>query len=137
MAPARDYLRLMSRDRRDRDPQGTPRRELAIAVAGGATAGSTLCGIIIAVGNIGDFQALGLIEAALPTSRYLASTAIAIGATTIALILTLLSIDLTTEIDFSDQHIALTVPRRWRSSGRTATPCTTPWREPPRSSVDP
>ena len=84
--------------------QGVPRRELAIAVAGGAIAGSTLFGIIIAVGNIGDFQALRLIEAALPTSRFLASTAIAVGATTIALILTLLSINLTTEIDFSDQH---------------------------------
>lgn len=104
MAAMGDYLRLMTRNRRERDPQGIPRRELAIAVSGGAIAGSTLFGIIIAVGNIGDFQALRLIEAALPTSRFLASTAIAVGATTIALILTLLSINLTTEIDFSDQH---------------------------------
>lgn len=94
----------MSRGPDIRDTQAVARRELAIAIAGGAIAGSTLFGIIIAVGNIGDFEALRLIEAALPTSRFLASTAIAVGATTIALILTLLSINLTTEIDFSDQH---------------------------------
>lgn len=64
----------------------------------------TLFGIILVVGNTGGFQALRLIEAALPTTRFLASTAIAVGATTIALILTLLSINLTTELDFSDSH---------------------------------
>lgn len=87
-----------------RDVGGLPRRELTIALAGGLTAGSALFAIIIGVGSVGDFQALRLIEATLPTTRFLASSAIAAGATTLALILTLLSINLTTEIGFSGLH---------------------------------
>lgn len=81
-----------------------PRRELAIAIAGGATAGITLFIIIISVGSVGDFRALRLIEATLPTTRFLASSAIAAAATILALVLTLLSINLTTRIDFSRLH---------------------------------
>jgi hypothetical protein len=81
-----------------------PSRQLAIAVIGGLVAGSALFAIIISVGTVGDFRALRLIEATLPTTRFLTSSAIAAGATTLALILTLLSINLTTEIDFSAIH---------------------------------
>jgi hypothetical protein len=83
---------------------GVPKREITIALAGGLTAGSALFAIIIGVGSVGDFQALRLIEATLPTTRFLASSAIAAGVTILALILTLLSINLTTEIDFSGLH---------------------------------
>lgn len=69
---------------------------------GARVAGSTLFGIM-AVDDTRDFQAVRLIAATLSTSRLLASTAIAIGATTIALMLSLLTLNLTTEIDFSDQ----------------------------------
>ena len=58
---------------------GIPRRELTVAIAGGLTAGSALFAIIIGVGSVGDFQALRLIEATLPTTRFLASSAIAAG----------------------------------------------------------
>lgn len=81
-----------------------PRRELLAALLAGLVSGSTLFAVIILVGNVGDFRALRLIEATLPTTRFLASSAIAAAATTLALILTLLSINLTTEIDFSPLH---------------------------------
>ena len=81
-----------------------PRRELAIALAGGGTAGITLFLITISVGSVGDFEALRLIEATLPTTRFMASSAIAAGATILALVLTLLSLNLTSEIDFSTHH---------------------------------
>lgn len=90
-------------NRSDRDSE-LPRRELVVAIVGGLIAGSALFAIIVGVGNVGDFQALRLIEATLPTTRFLASSAIAAGVTILALILTLLSINLNTEIDFSALH---------------------------------
>lgn len=80
------------------------RHELRVALIGGVVAGFTLFIIIVGVGSVGDFQALRLIEATLETTRFLTSSAIAAGATTLALILTLLSINLTTEIDFTNSH---------------------------------
>lgn len=94
----------MTGEQRSEGTGRLPRKELMIALAGGAIAGVTLFIITISVGSVGDFQALRLIEATLPTTRFLASSAIAAGATTLALILTLLSINLTTQIDFSALH---------------------------------
>lgn len=58
--------------------------ELGGAIAGGVIAAVALFGTVIGVGGIGDFEALRLIEAVLPTSRFLTSTAIASGVTVLA-----------------------------------------------------
>lgn len=70
---------------------------------GGAVAAVALFGMSIGVGRIGDFQALRLIEAVLPTSRFLASSAVAAGATVLALLLTLLGLSLNSEFRFGAQ----------------------------------
>lgn len=70
------------------------------AFVGGAVAAVALFGTTIGVGRIGDFKALRLIEAVLPAARFLASSAIAAGATVLALLLTLLGLSLTSEFRF-------------------------------------
>lgn len=74
--------------------------ELGGAIAGGIVAIVALFALVVGVGRIGDFQALHLIEAALPTTRFLASAAIAAGVTILALLLTLLGLSMTDRVSF-------------------------------------
>lgn len=78
--------------------------ELKGAISGGSVAALGLFGGVVLVGGVGDFQALRLIEATLPTTRFLASTAIAAGVTVLALMLTLIGITYSTDLTFSDNH---------------------------------
>lgn len=68
------------------------RHDIAGAVLGGLLAAIGLFATTVAVGTIGDFEALRIIEAVLPTSRFLASTAIGTGVTVLALLLTLIGL---------------------------------------------
>lgn len=70
------------------------------AFGGGAVAAVALLGMTVGVGGIGEFKALRLIEAVMPTARFLASSAVATGATVLALLLTLLGLSLTSEFRF-------------------------------------
>ncbi|MEX1038828.1 MAG: hypothetical protein WDZ96_08250 [Acidimicrobiia bacterium] len=72
------------------------------ALTGGAVVFVGLLGGVILVGSVGNFQALRLIEATLPTARFLAGSAIGAGITVLALMLTLIGITSTSELTFAD-----------------------------------
>lgn len=59
-----------------------------------------LFGMAIAVGSVGEFEALRLIEGLLETARFLASSTIAAAATVLALLLTLLGLSITSHVKF-------------------------------------
>lgn len=63
-----------------------------------------LFGGVVLVGNVASFKALRLIEATVPTGQFLASAAIAAGATVLALMLTLIGLTVSTDLTFSDAH---------------------------------
>lgn len=67
---------------------------------GGLVSAVTLFAMVVAAGGIGDFEALRIIEAVIPTARFLASTAIGAGATVLALLLTLVGLSFTMDIAF-------------------------------------
>jgi hypothetical protein len=71
---------------------------------GGVISAVVLFGLVFAVGRIGDLEALRIISAALPSTRFLASTAIGAGVTILALLLTLIGLSLTLDISF---HVRL------------------------------
>lgn len=77
--------------------------ELGGALVGGLVAAVAFSATVFGVGRLADFEALRLIEAALPTARFLASSALAAGATVLALLLTLLGLSLTSDYEFSDR----------------------------------
>lgn len=78
--------------------------ELKGALIGGAVVSVGLLGGVILVGNVGDFQALRLIEATLPTARFLAASGVGAGMTVLALMLTLIGITSSSDLTFSEKH---------------------------------
>lgn len=78
--------------------------ELKGAATGGVVASIGLFGGVILVGRVGDFEALRLIEATLPTARFMASATLGAGITVLALMLTLIGITTTSDLQFSDVH---------------------------------
>ena len=78
--------------------------ELKGALLGGAVIFIGLLGGVILVGNVGDFQALRLIEATLPTARFLAAAGVGAGMTVLALMLTLIGITSSSDLTFSERH---------------------------------
>lgn len=78
--------------------------ELKGALLGGAVVFIGLLGGVILVGNVGDFQALRLIEATLPTARFLAASGVGAGMTVLALMLTLIGITSSSDLTFSEVH---------------------------------
>ena len=75
--------------------------ELGGALAGGAVMVIAMFALVVAVGGVGDFQALSIIEAVLPSARFLASAAIAAGATVLALLLTLIGLSMNADLNFN------------------------------------
>ena len=75
--------------------------ELKGPLVGGTVAAIALFGTVVGVGGVGDFEALRIIEAVLPTTRFLASTAIGGGMTVLALLLTLIGLSLSTDVTFT------------------------------------
>ncbi len=71
------------------------------AAIGGLVTASFLFAVIIGVGQIHSFQARGLIEAVLPTARFLGSTVIGAAVTVLALLLTLIGLSLNAKEQFS------------------------------------
>lgn len=79
----------------------TQKAELGWTLVGGAVATAALLAMTIGVGRIGeDFQALRLIEAVVPTARFMASAAVGAAVTVLALLLTLLGLSLNSEFRF-------------------------------------
>lgn len=62
---------------------------------------SFLFAVVIGVGQIGSFEALRLIEAVLPTARFLGSTVVAASVTVLALLLTLIALSMDSQHSFS------------------------------------
>ena len=77
--------------------------ELRGALAGGAVAALAMFGTVIGVGQPGSFEALRLIEASLPTARFLASTVVGSAVTMLALLLTIVGLSLRSDFDFHDR----------------------------------
>lgn len=78
--------------------------DLHFALAGGAVAAVAMFGGIAVVGRVTPYEGLDLLDAVLPTIRFLASSVMAAGATVLALMLTLLGITYTTRWKFRDAH---------------------------------
>jgi hypothetical protein len=70
---------------------------------GGLVTAVGLFAMVVGVGRIGDFEALRIIEAALPSARFLASTSIGAGVTVLALLLTVIGLSLTLDISFHER----------------------------------
>ncbi len=81
----------------------TTSSELKGALVGGAVVFISLLGGVILVGNVGDFEALRLIEATLPTARFLAAAGVGAGVTVLALMLTLIGITSSSDVSFSEK----------------------------------
>lgn len=74
--------------------------ELKGSLVGGLIAALAFFAMVILVGRIGSFEALGLIESVLPGARFLASTVIGGTLTVLALLLTLLGLSMTSDYTF-------------------------------------
>lgn len=72
--------------------------------AGGAFAALALFAGAAAVGRVGSFEGLRLLESTLPTVRFLASSVLAAGVTVLALMLTLIGLTFSTDWQFSEVH---------------------------------
>jgi hypothetical protein len=79
---------------------GQRRHEVRGALIGGVVTASFLFAVIIAVGALGSFEALRLIESILPTARFLGSAVVGASVTVLALLLTLVGLSLNSEYAF-------------------------------------
>ncbi len=78
--------------------------DLRWALLGGAFATIMLFAGAAAVGQIGSFEGLRLLQGTLPTVRFLASSILAAGVTVLALMLTLIGLTFSAEWKFSEMH---------------------------------
>lgn len=101
-------------ERTNEDREASRRREdlaaarrfvdLRFALLGGAVAALVMFAGVAAVGRVTPFVGLKLLQSVLPTIRFLASSALAAGATVMALMLTLLGLTFTSQWEFRDVH---------------------------------
>lgn len=80
------------------------RSDLRVALIGGVFTALLLAAISFAVGGLSGYEARLLLEAAMPTTRFLCSAVMTASATTLALMLTLLSISLGSERALRGSH---------------------------------
>jgi hypothetical protein len=83
-------------------PAAFAKHEIRGTLIGGGVSAVVLFFIIVVVGRVGSFEALRLIEAALPTARFLASAVLGSAVTVLALLLTLLGLSLSSDYRFSE-----------------------------------
>lgn len=94
----------MPSEQRRREAREHRRTDRKLAAAGGlATALVGFSGMAI-VGTASELEARRLIDAVLPTARFAASAYIAVGATILALMLTLITFSITHELEFTTSH---------------------------------
>ena len=77
--------------------------EMKGPLIGGTVSTLALFAMVIAVGSVATFEALRMIEAVLPSARFLASTVIAAAITVLALLLTLLGLSMNSEVSFRER----------------------------------
>lgn len=80
------------------------RADLRIALIGGAVAALIMGGVLFSVGSLSTWEARSLLEAALPTVRFLCSSLMTATATTLALMLTLLSLSTSSDRTIKSAH---------------------------------
>lgn len=78
--------------------------DLREALIGGGVAAAVLFMVVAAVGSVSPFEAIRLLEAVLPTIRFLSSSVMAAVATVMALMLTLLSLTYSSKYEFRELH---------------------------------
>lgn len=61
-------------------------------------------GAVLGIGTPGSSEALRLVEAALPATRFFGSAALTAAVTTLALVMTLLGVSLSSDFEFTDLH---------------------------------
>lgn len=80
------------------------RADIRIAATGGVIAAILMGAVVLAVGNLSSFEARRLLEASLPTTRFLCSAVMTASATTLALMLTMLSLTAGAEHEIKRGH---------------------------------
>lgn len=78
--------------------------DLKWALIGGAFSAASLFAGVAAVGQVGSFEGLRLLESILPTVRFMSSAIMAAGVTVLALMLTLIGLTYSSDWDFSEIH---------------------------------
>ena len=80
------------------------RSDLRVALIGGVFSALVMGAISFAVGGLSGYEARLLLESAMPTTRFLCSAVMTASATTLALMLTLLSMSLGSERALRSEH---------------------------------
>ena len=86
------------------DDQSRIRGDIRFATIGGSTAAVLLAACLVAVGVASDGGTQSLVEAAMPSVRFLASAVMTVSATTLALMLTLLGLSANVDGDVKKGH---------------------------------
>ena len=84
--------------------QNRIRSDLRFAIGGGSIAALSMAAALVGVGLANAGSAQSLVEAALPSSRFLASAVMTVSATTLALMLTLLGLSTDIDADVKSGH---------------------------------
>lgn len=95
---------VLSLDDLTPDAQLSLRSDLRIALIGGVFSALLMGAISFAVGGLSGYEAQALLESAMPTTRFLCSAVMTASATTLALMLTLLSMSLGSEAALRGSH---------------------------------
>lgn len=80
------------------------RTDLRIALSGGLVAALVMGTIVFVVGTVNSGQARSLLQGTLPTTRFLASSVMTVSSTTLALMLTLLSLSTGLDREIKSSH---------------------------------
>lgn len=102
-----------------RDERGTsPPRMVDVkwAITGGVLATFAAMGGMMAIGTVGSYEARQLLEATLPTIRFLSSSAMTASATILALMLTLLSFSQAHDSEFKESHYVRILQVSWMAA---------------------
>lgn len=86
------------------------------AITGGVLAALTAIGGMMAVGTVGSYEARQLLEATLPTIRFLCSSTMTASATVLALMLTLLSFSQAHDTEFKESHYVRILQVSWMAA---------------------
>ena len=80
------------------------RSDVRVAGGGGAVAALVMGALVVTVGNLSPWKAQALLESSIPTIRFACSSVMAASATTLALMLTLLSLSAGADREIKGSH---------------------------------
>lgn len=92
----------------ERDEKGSGRQSRFVdtgwAITGGAFTTLFAVGVMLLVGQVGDYEARLLLEATMPTIRFLSSSVMTASATVLALMLTMIALSAEAEAELTGVH---------------------------------